>query len=323
MARSLLERSTLHGFLTASGSILIRTQAKIRIIQNYWVVIRANPRSQRPPVATLLAFAANIAIYYCAPGRGMSYASGAQGAWFAPLGAMFSHVSEEHLWSNMIMLALLGTFLEVTEGLRTTLSVLVGGGMIGAAAHGIVKPDTAVRGASGAVYGALGAQCSLLILNHREMPLRWVRWIACAAVLCTDVALYMLDRQQGISYISHLAGAVAGVAITLVFGNNVKLRRHEVPLVVAGAVIYTAMVVGALLLDQFAAASLAAALVPFLWTRTALTILRACARRSPDSPALGETELPLMRQGTQLALQALFGKRAGRDRVEPRQEVVI
>ena len=253
-------------------------------VRTYWHDILANPRARRPPLVTISYLVTCIAVFYLVPGHGLAYDPGPDGPWYGALAAMCSHVNEEHLWTNGVMLILLGWFLEFTEGFRHTASVIYGGGLLGAALHGALKPDRRVRGASGAIYGVMWSQLSLLALNWKEMPLRWARLIVCITLLVFDVAVYWFERRANLSYESHLFGAAAGVCVALVLGKNVKLRRRELTFIWAGVGGYAALVTVGYVQMQFAASLLASALLPVLVLRAAVTTRRALVRSKSRRP---------------------------------------
>ena len=284
---------------------------------SYWVYILAkNPKHRRFPIMTSICFLTCVIVFFGADG-GTWF--GRDSEWYSSIVAMVSHVNQEHLWSNMVMLVLLGYFFEFTEGILVLLCVLWGGGLVGFALHGIAKPNVRVRGASGAIYGVMWAQFSLLALNWREMPARWVRLIICLLLLTSDVAIYWFWRRPGISYSSHCFGALGGLAVSLVFGQNVKLRKWEVSLVWFGVALYATLVVIGLAGAEEAgghplyASAFAAALMPALVIRAALTTQRAwnlktCCRAAPagkDDPIAAALEEGNRHPGIQTQVQTL------------------
>ena len=309
------------GFLQGKRSFHLRSSmvASNKAIRAYWQVILKNPRSRRPPLATVSILVAMITVHYVTTTdrgtSGIPYTTFSP--WYSALGAMFSHVSITHLWSNVMMLSLLGSFLEFTEGFRHVAAVSLGSGLLGAAAHGAFKPTSRVRGASGAIYGIMASQLALLALNWGDMPARYIRLLVCASVLLAEVLLYYLDSKPGVSYMSHLGGAATGLCISLVFSTNVRLHRREVILFWLGCSGYTLLVVMALVFQQLAAGCLAAILIPFLVLRSSITTHRAFVRRLTqsqlDANSVGRgrpghrrsTVRPILQHGTHKVLTSL------------------
>ena len=249
-------------------------ERKIRLLmQGYWSRVY-----KRPPLITLALAIACIAQHFAAgegnvPGptaRSMMYVPGADFSgrplyeWYRPLSAMFSHVSDEHLWMNMLMLGISGCIFEYTEGFWNTINVVWAAGTLGFALHGVVRSNVAVRGLSGAIYGLIAAQIALLGLNWSEMPFRWPRFLILSILIGSDVYIYLSAPTAGVSFSAHLGGAVAGVCVALVMGKNVRLRRWELTMTWIGVAGYVAFVFLALSRDQIAGGVLGAAALPAL-----------------------------------------------------------
>ena len=262
---------------------------------NYWQVIaKKNPKHRKFPLATLACLTACLVVYFNVEEHGIWYCGdisycGDGGPWYAPLGAMFSHINENHLSTNMVMLVVLGWFFEFTEGHACFLCVAIGGALTGSILHGIQKPRSRVRGFSGADYAIMWAQVSILLLNWKEMPLRWLRLLVCIGMLGADIAMYYSTREQGgMSFESHLYGAIGGVCVAFCFGHNILWRRWEVSLVWIGFGGYVALCVIGFLGQQYAAAALASILILPLLVRAVLITRRICVLRDVDGD--GKTE---------------------------------
>jgi len=254
-------------------------RAKFRDCCEYWFGVR-----KWPPLITLALVLGCVVTHYVAgegsvPGNTaatMVYRPmGGENTWYRGLSAVFSHVHDEHLWMNMIMAIVVGGFFELTEGPLLTFGVYWGAGTLGFALHGVVRRAVLVRGASGAVYGVTFAQMSLLGLNWREMPLRWVRLILIAILLGVDISIFWFWRTPGISFSAHLGGALAGVCIALVGGRNVRLRKWEISMTWAGVLGYVALLVVGFVGEQIAASALACAVLPPLVAYALLLTYRA------------------------------------------------
>ena len=278
---------------SALRSSLAATREKVR---GYWTSVLENPRSRRPPLVTLSVLIAIISVHFATDHGKKSIGYTPDAPWYSVLGALFSHVSDSHLLTNAVMLLFVGAFLEFTEGFRHVASVVLGSAMLGSAMHGALLPRVRVRGASGALYGLMASQLSLLVINFSAFsaPERWVRIIICVSVLSAEVLTSQLDHNPGLSYYSHLGGAVTGVCISLCFAKIARLRRRDVALLWVGAAGYAALVGLAFGFGQFAAASFASCLGPFLILRAALTTHRALIKKRTRSQ-LFPTQLDLQR----------------------------
>ena len=238
----------------------------------YWFVICKEKKFRRPPLITASLLTAMFTVYYVAdegnkPGdsaRALIYIPGPDHEWYRSLSAMFSHVNDNHLVMNAIMLFLLGSLFEFTEGIVKTACCTWGGGTLGFALHGAMKPNTMVRGMSGAIYGIMFAQISLLALNWVEMGARWARALIIAILLGVDIVTYLNWKTPGVSYEAHCFGALAGICVALVLGRNLRLRKWEITMTWGGVLGYVALVVAAFAGNQLSAALLASALIPIL-----------------------------------------------------------
>ena len=160
-----------------------------------------------------------------------------------------------------------------------------GSGLLGSALHGAIKPGRNVRGASGAIYGVMAAQLGLLLNNWTEMPARWVRLFICVLMTGCDVGIWWFDRRKGLSYESHLFGALAGVCVAAVLGKNVRLRRHELLFIWSGFGGYVSMVVAGIICEQYFAASLASVIIPVLLFRAGYETRKALLQKRTPSQA--------------------------------------
>lgn len=291
----------------ALRSSLAATRTKVR---GYWTSVIENPRSRRPPLVIFSVLAAIIVVHYATNHGANSMGYTPHGPWYCVLGALFSHLSDAHLWNNAIMLLLVGWFLEMTEGSRHVASVVLGSACLGSAMHGAMMPRVRVRGASGAIYGLMASQLSLLALNCSAFsaPERLVRLVICATVLSYEFISWKLHYMQGVSYYSHVGGAIAGLCISLCFAKITRLRRRDVVLLWGGTGGYAALVGLAFSFGQLSAAALASSLGPFLVVRAALTSHRALVKRRTRSQLFPKqldeqrrrrsTVLPMLHHGT-------------------------
>lgn len=153
----------------------------------------------------------------------------AGGQWWRLLASGFLHIGPLHLVFNMVALWVIGRDVETALGrLRFTvvyLAALLGGS---AAVMLLGDPGTAVAGASGAVFGLMGA-LAVLLRRLRRSPGPAVGIIAINVVL--SVAL------PGISILAHLGGLAVGAAVTAAFVYGPGRSRPAAGFVVAGAVV--------------------------------------------------------------------------------------
>ena len=160
------------------------------------------------------------------------------GEWWRLLTAMFLHGGVLHLLFNMYALWLFGPVLERRFGSVSYASLYVAGGLTGGMLYQLLGSNAAAVGASGAIFGLLGA---LLAASYRQRHTR-----AGAAVfgqlgvlLAINLALPLF--MPDIAWQAHVGGLVAGILIAAVWdrmplaGRTAAWRRVAVALVVGGA----------------------------------------------------------------------------------------
>ena len=140
---------------------------------------------------------------------------------------MFGHSGLAHLAVNMVMLVAAGRGLEGRAGMRI-IPVYVVGGAVGALAHltyhGMAGVDAPLIGASAAVSGVFGAAAIY-------------RAVGAGSILYFVVALNILPLagvtagmmpDEGVSFVSHLGGAVAGLmsGVCFVAAGRINGRRR-------------------------------------------------------------------------------------------------
>jgi membrane associated rhomboid family serine protease len=195
-----------------------------------------------PAPATLVLVIANIAVYlvtvYQGPGaarpggslfndwllQGLAVAAG---DWYRLLTAMFLHGSLIHLGLNMLVLWWLGSIVEQAMGTLRFLLVYFAAGLAGSAGALLLSnPLQETVGASGAIYGIMGA---LLILE-------WLQTGSLAGPAMTLIVLNLAFSFviPGISIGGHLGGLVGGIAATWVL---TQTRYARSPLIGPGLVV--------------------------------------------------------------------------------------
>ena len=183
---------------------------------------RARATSMGAP-ATLALIAVNVAVYLATAlqsggidrPEGELFVDGAlvgalvgEGEWYRLVTAMFLHGGILHLLFNMAALWWIGSIVEQALGtLRYVLVYFVSGLAGSAGALLLTDPIAVTVGASGAVYGILGA---LLILE-------WLRTGSLAGPALTLIVLNLAltFAIPNISIGGHLGGLAGGIAATL------------------------------------------------------------------------------------------------------------
>lgn len=199
---------------------------------------RGNRIETKIPVMTLILVLINVAVYLYVEFSGSSYDTEymiQMGAVYDPLVLQdheffrlithfFLHFGFDHLFNNMISLLILGYSLEqVTGKVRFLILYFLSGILAGVASivyNIYVGQETVSCGASGAIYGLMGALLVLLIVGNRgrlssEVP-RYLLYIG--------ISIYSGMQDPTIDNAAHVGGFVAGVLICLVMTRFIRME---------------------------------------------------------------------------------------------------
>jgi membrane associated rhomboid family serine protease len=129
----------------------------------------------------------------------------ADGEWYRLATGMFLHEEAWHIFFNMLLLWWLGGPLEEALGRVRYLALYLISGLAGSALTYLLEdPNQGSLGASGAIYGLLGA--TVVLMRRLKYDLRPI------AVLIA-INLVITFYWEGIAWQAHIGGLVAGVAI--------------------------------------------------------------------------------------------------------------
>jgi membrane associated rhomboid family serine protease len=148
-----------------------------------------------------------------------------QGEWWRLITAAFLHGSLLHLGLNMFVLWIVGAPVEQAIGRARFLVLYLVSGLAGSAGALIFSPDAVTVGASGAIFGILGA--ALVLESQRSYVLGGQAFGLIAINLVLTFAI------PNISIGGHLGGLVGGIAATFAL---TKLR-HVRPAFLAPAAV--------------------------------------------------------------------------------------
>ncbi|TGB08675.1 rhomboid family intramembrane serine protease [Streptomyces sp. MZ04] len=158
----------------------------------------------------------------------------AEGQWYRMVTSMFTHQEIWHIAFNMLGLWWLGGPLEAALGRARYLALYLLSGLAGGAlTYVVADADQASLGASGAIFGLLGATAVLMRrLNYDMRP------------VIALLALNMLFTftWSGIAWQAHVGGLVAGVAIAYGMVHAPRERRALVQWGTCAAVLVVVLV---------------------------------------------------------------------------------
>jgi membrane associated rhomboid family serine protease len=148
---------------------------------------------------------------------GTWYDGVATGAPWQLLTSMFTHVEVFHIGFNMLALWILGPQLELVLGRVRYVGLYLLSGLVGSAAvYWLSDEASATLGASGAIFGLMGA---LLVLAYKVKAdvSQLLMWIG------LNAALTFFGR--GISWQGHVGGFVGGVVLAVILVYSPRQRR--------------------------------------------------------------------------------------------------
>jgi membrane associated rhomboid family serine protease len=133
----------------------------------------------------------------------------ADGAYWQPLTSMFTHVQIWHIGFNMMALYLLGPQMEAMLGRARFAALYLLAGLVGSATvYWLAAPTSQTIGASGAIFGLMGA---LLVVAIR------VRGDVQGLLILVGINVAITVWGRGfISWQGHLGGFVGGLVLALV-----------------------------------------------------------------------------------------------------------
>lgn len=152
------------------------------------------------------------------------------GEYYRLFTCLFLHFGVEHLMNNMIMLAALGWNLEPEIGRIKLLAVYfisgLGGNVISLIADMKQGGNVVSAGASGAVFGLMGALLWVVIRNRGQIG----RITRRGMIIMVVLSLYFGFASTGVDNIAHIGGLVCGFAASVVLYRCGQSIRPEAEL---------------------------------------------------------------------------------------------
>lgn len=171
------------------------------------------------------------------------------GEWWRLLSATFVHVGLFHLAVNMWALWILGVLAERMFGNFTFLTIYLLSGLGGSVASVAWHPEVTSAGASGAIFGIVGALVAFLYLGHISIPRRLLRDLQRSLLIVIGLNLFFGAVVPGIDNAGHLGGLVVGLVTGAALHRSLPaaprppVRFLVVPLVALGLVATLAVAV--------------------------------------------------------------------------------
>ncbi|MBV8479528.1 MAG: rhomboid family intramembrane serine protease [Actinobacteria bacterium] len=222
-------------------------------------VVQAQRRvgAARAPV-TMALIGINVAVYLvtAVQGHGLNSPGGslffkwaldgpdvANGGWWRLITAAFLHEGILHIGLNMLSLFFIGPAVEQYLGARRFLAIYLVAGLAGSAGALLQAPLTYTVGASGAIFGILGAYAVLEWQATGRIAGQAMTWIVINLVFSFTVS--------GISWGGHVGGLIAGVLGTLSFARWGRGHAAYGRIGVVGALGIVAIAAGSVAIAYF------------------------------------------------------------------------
>jgi membrane associated rhomboid family serine protease len=158
----------------------------------------------------------------------------ASGAWWQVVTSVFTHLTFIHLAVNMVSLFIIGPILERVMGRVRFLAVYAISGLAGSATvMWLTSPEVSTVGASGALFGLMGA---ILLLSYKAKG----NYKQVLIVLGANIA-YTLFYVGTISWQGHFGGLVGGLLTGWIIAYAPRERRTQIQLYGLSAVTVVAL----------------------------------------------------------------------------------
>jgi membrane associated rhomboid family serine protease len=157
----------------------------------------------------------------------------ADGAWWQVITSAFTHEQALHIGFNMLALYFLGPMLENVLGRTRFLALYLVSGITGSAAVMVLSsPHTLTLGASGAIFGLMGA-LAVVALKVRGQVQSVLMWIALNLVFTFTVG--------GISWQGHIGGLVGGALLGIAMAYAPRQNRAPVQWAATGLILVASL----------------------------------------------------------------------------------
>uniref|UniRef100_A0A0K0DU02 EF-hand domain-containing protein n=1 Tax=Strongyloides stercoralis TaxID=6248 RepID=A0A0K0DU02_STRER len=141
------------------------------------------------------------------------------------------HSSISHLINNLIILIVFGLPLELVHGSLRLGIIYIIGAIGGALLHFAYDPKYGLIGCSGAASAIMACHIANLFINWREMELKWFRlaFLILFTSSFVGISIYanITEPNHGISDMSHLGGAIAGLCMGVLLLKNLRVTNTE------------------------------------------------------------------------------------------------
>ncbi|TAH73872.1 MAG: rhomboid family intramembrane serine protease [Anaerolineaceae bacterium] len=150
-----------------------------------------------------------------------------EGEYYRLLTSMFLHSDFEHLMNNMLVLFFVGDNLERAAGKIKYLIIYFGSGIIAgisSISYNMIKERLVLSvGASGAIFGIVGAMGYILLVNKGHLEDISSRQI----ILFTVFSLYGGIANANIDNVAHIGGFIGGIILAFILYRRPKRAKEN------------------------------------------------------------------------------------------------
>jgi membrane associated rhomboid family serine protease len=182
------------------------------------------------PYVTYALMAINVLVYLVEQGGSFHwqdydlYAPAvADGEWYRLITSAFLHAGTLHLGVNMLSLYWLGPPIEGRYGPGRFLALYLAAGVGGSAGVVLLQPHADALGASGAIFGLMGALGVVLLRTTGSL----------APILPVLMINLFISFSGGIAYGAHIGGLVGGAIVAFVYEEITQRRRGQASAIAA------------------------------------------------------------------------------------------
>jgi membrane associated rhomboid family serine protease len=159
----------------------------------------------------------------------------AQGEWWQVVTSVFTHEQPVHIGMNMLALYFLGPMLESVLGRPRFLALYLVSGLAGSAAVMLLSdPNTPTLGASGAIFGLVGAVAVVVLKVGGQVQ---------AVLFFVGLQLVFTFTVGGISWQGHIGGLIGGALVGVAMVHAPRKHRAPVQWAATGLVLLASLVV--------------------------------------------------------------------------------
>ncbi|MBO5175944.1 MAG: rhomboid family intramembrane serine protease [Lachnospiraceae bacterium] len=159
--------------------------------------------------------------------HGALYAPGVRnGEWYRLVTHLFLHGDIMHLGNNMLILFCLGNALEHYLGKFSYAGIYFFSGILAGLGSVVYNTDNTVSvGASGAVFGVVGAMAWLVVRNKGRLP----GFTGPRMLIFVLMSVYAGFADRGVDNAAHIAGLIAGFLLAILIYRKPEAETEVVP----------------------------------------------------------------------------------------------